>query len=441
LTATRLTRGEEDAGRWELLLTGPTTRARAAAEAVAAMLVGLTALWAVAAMIIVAVGSTSKVGFSVGGSLFLASSLVVGAGTFLALGAVAAQLAANRRRANGLAAAVLAAAYLLRMSADSTPGLEWLRWASPLGWPEELHPLLGPHPAAFLPSVGLIAVSAAVAVALAARRDLGASSLPARDTPPPRTRLLSGPTGLTVRLTLGVATAWVGGLAVLGLVLGLVAQSASGAINGSATVQKAVSRLGGHRGGAAAYLGIAFVIAAAAVAFAAAGQVASTRGEEADGFVDHLLVRPVSRARWLAGRMAVGGVALVAASVVAGLGGWVGAASQHTGVGFGELLQAGVNIATPALFVLGVGTLCYAWWPRVGPRVTYAAVTWSLLAELAASVVKSNRLLVDSSILSHIRPVPAAPADWTAAAGLVGLGVLGGAAAIVSFGRRDLANA
>jgi ABC-2 type transport system permease protein len=139
--------------------------------------------------------------------------------------------------------------------------------------------------------------------------------------------------------------------------------------------------------------------------------------------------------------MAVGGAIVVAASVLAGIGGWVGAASQHTGVGFGELLQAGVNIATPALFVLGVGTLCYAWWPRVGPRVTYAAVTWSLLAELAASVVKNNRLLVDSSILSHIRPVPAAPADWTAAAGLAGLGVVGGAAAIVSFGRRDLADA
>jgi hypothetical protein len=37
--------------------------------------------------------------------------------------------------------------------------------------------------------------------------------------------------------------------------------------------------------------------------------------------------------------------------------------------------------------------------------------------------------------------VPAAPADWTAAAGLVGLGVLGAAAAIVCFGRRDLASA
>ena len=33
LTSTRLLRGEEDAGRWELLLTGATTRRRAAAQA------------------------------------------------------------------------------------------------------------------------------------------------------------------------------------------------------------------------------------------------------------------------------------------------------------------------------------------------------------------------------------------------------------------------
>ena len=36
LTGTRLLRGEEDQGRWELLLAGPTTRRRATAQALAA---------------------------------------------------------------------------------------------------------------------------------------------------------------------------------------------------------------------------------------------------------------------------------------------------------------------------------------------------------------------------------------------------------------------
>ena len=46
---------------------------------------------------------------------------------FLAIGALTSQLATTRRQANGLAAAVLATAYAIRMVADSTAGLAWLR--------------------------------------------------------------------------------------------------------------------------------------------------------------------------------------------------------------------------------------------------------------------------------------------------------------------------
>src|SRR4030095_2524756 len=51
-----------------------------------------------------------------------------------------------RPPANLIGAAVLAGSYLIRMAADSDPGLAWLRWASPLGWIEELRPLTGSQP-------------------------------------------------------------------------------------------------------------------------------------------------------------------------------------------------------------------------------------------------------------------------------------------------------
>src|SRR2546430_30897 len=80
-------------------------------------------------------------------SLFLATALVTGAAVFLAVGALVSQLAATRRQANGIAAGVLGASFLLRMVADSGArglggvprhdSLAWLRWASPLGWAEE----------------------------------------------------------------------------------------------------------------------------------------------------------------------------------------------------------------------------------------------------------------------------------------------------------------
>ena len=93
LTGTRLLRGEEDAGRWELLLAGQTTRRAAAAQALAGLACGVAALWAVTAVITIVVGRSSKVGFSVSGALFLAVAVVASAAMFLAVGALASQLA------------------------------------------------------------------------------------------------------------------------------------------------------------------------------------------------------------------------------------------------------------------------------------------------------------------------------------------------------------
>jgi ABC-2 type transport system permease protein len=371
LLATRLLRGEEEAGRWELLLAGPTTRGRAATQAIVGLGAGLVALWVVTAMFAVADGSASNVNFSAGDALFLATALVAGGAVFLAVGAVASELAATRRQANGLAACVLGASFVVRMVADSGAGLTWLRWASPLGWAEELRPLTDPRPVILLPILALVAVLATMAIRVASGRDLGAGALARPETAPAHVHLLGGPTGLVLRLMRPVAVGWIAGLATLGVVLGLVAQSASTAISGSKTLLDALARLGGHRGGAASYLGVALLTAAALVAFAAAGQVAATRAEEADGRLDHLLARPVGRTRWLAGRAALAAGLIVAASLATGLGSWLGAASQRSGVGIGELLQAGLNIAPPALLVLGVGLLAYGLAPRRSGSTTW----------------------------------------------------------------------
>ena len=272
LLATRLLRGEEEAGRWELLLSGQTTRRRAAVQGIAGLGVGLAALWCLTATLTLAVGSKSDVEFSTGGSLFYVTCAVASAAMFIAIGVLLGQLCATRRQANGIGAAVFGAAFLIRMVADSSSGLAWLRWASPLGWVEELRPLIGSRPVALIPIVGLVVVAGAAAIVIAGRRDLGASVLASQDAAAARTRLLGGPVGLTVRLGRSVALGWIAGLAVLGLVMGLVAQSAAKAISGSKAIEHAIARLGGQHGGAESYLGLGFLTAAALVAFAAAGR-------------------------------------------------------------------------------------------------------------------------------------------------------------------------
>ena len=91
----------------------------------------------------------------VGGALWLALALCVAAPAFAAVGALASQLAASRREAAALAGAVFVAAFMLRVAADGSATLGWLRWLTPLGWIEELRPLTGDRVLALLPLVAL----------------------------------------------------------------------------------------------------------------------------------------------------------------------------------------------------------------------------------------------------------------------------------------------
>jgi ABC-2 type transport system permease protein len=400
---------------------------------------GLAALWAVTAVLSVAIGSSAKVHFGVTNSLYLATCLVASAAMFLGIGALLSEMTANRHQANGVGAGVIGVAFMIRMVADSTSGLAWLRWATPLGWTEELHPLTGSRPLALLPIVALVVLTSVAAVVIATRRDLGASVLASRDSPAPHTALLGRPSGLTVRLVRPVAIGWAAGLALGGFVIGLVSKAAASAISGSSTVQQAINRLGGHGGGIKAYLGIAFGIGAALIGFAAAGQVNATRAEESSQHLDLLLVRPVSRSRWLVGRIAVAVGLVVVAGLLCGVGAWLGLLTQGGGVGLGSFLVAGLNLAPPALVVLGVGILAYGVRPRVASLVAYAVVGWSFLVQLIATLATNNRLLLDSSVLTHLAPVPAAAANWTAMGGLVLVGGLAAGAGVIGFGRRDLA--
>jgi ABC-2 type transport system permease protein len=441
LLATRVLRGDEDAGRWELFLSGQTTRGRAAAQAAVGLGVGWLAAWIATFVLTAATGASATVGIGVGASTFFVTALLSATAVFMAVGMFASEIAATRRDANLIGAGVLAASYLIRMVADSDPSIGWLRWASPIGWIEEMQPLTGSRPFAFAIVLVVVAVLVGAAVRIASVRDLGASALASRDAPEPRTLLLGGQAGLTIRLTRPVIIAWLAALAVTGFVFGLVAQAAGTALRGAQGLEEAIRRLGGTSSGAASYLGFVFLVAAALVAIAVAGQIAAARNEEAAGHLDNLLVRPVARWRWLGVRLAVALALVVVASVLAGAAAWVGAASQHADVSLGQLVGAGLNVVPPALFVLGIGGLAFGLWPRGAIGVVYGLVVWSFLVEALSAAVNSNHWFRDTSPMLHIAPVPAADPNWAAAGWLVGLGAVAALLGMAAFARRDVVGA
>src|ERR1700735_941027 len=158
LTATRLMRGEEEAGRYDLLLAGQTTRLRAAGQALAWLGGGRLVLCALTALGAIDTGRSPSAGFSLGQCLYFAVTLVAAAAMFLAIGAPGSPLGSTRRRAAAMAGVAFGLAYALRMVADTNQALHWLIWLSPLGWVEQSRPLTSPDPVALLPVLVLLVV-------------------------------------------------------------------------------------------------------------------------------------------------------------------------------------------------------------------------------------------------------------------------------------------
>src|SRR5205823_12500659 len=136
----------------------------------------------------------------------------------------------------------------------------------------------------------------------------------------------------------------------------------------------------------------------AAVAEAAAGDVAGSRAGGAEGRTVAVRARPVARVPWLGGRRAVSVVGLGGLVLVAGVGGWAGSASQHGGVSLPRALGAAFNAVPAALVVLGVGTLAHGLAPRRAVAIAYGLVAWSFVIEMLGTTGTGGRLLLDLSV-------------------------------------------
>lgn len=437
LTSTRLLRGEEENGRWDLLLAGQTTRRRATAQALGGLAAGVFTLWAVASLVTVLTGLDSKVKIAAGPALYFSTAMVATAVMFLAVGALTSQLGATRRQAAAYAAAFLGVSYAVRMIADAGVGMHWLIWASPLGWVEELRPLTVPQPIALLPIIAFTMVVAAGAIHLSGTRDIGASIVPDRPATQPHLRLLSGPTGLAIRMMRPTVIGWWVAIVLSSFLYGFIARSAGATISRS-SVEGLLSKLGAPGTGADAILGVCFLVLAALVAFVAANQVTAARSEESGGRLDHLLVGPLSRASWLWGRIRVAVVVVLVDGLTAGVFAWLGAASQHSQVSFTTLLAAGLNIVPPAISILGVGVLALGVWPRAAAIVVYTLLGWSLFGVLIGGIGVTSHWVLDTSVFHDMASAPAVPPNWEASGAMVAVGSLAALLGGFAFRRRDL---
>lgn len=435
LAAAKLLRGAEEAGHVEPLRAGALTPRGLLAAAVAA-------LFTVYVIFAVAIGAShSTVGMDAATSWALGGAVALLAATFAAAGALASQLVAARRRAVGIVGAFLGVTLGVRLLAAASATPDWVWWATPFGWIGFLHEIDEARAAVFAAFAALLVVLVGSAFAFA-RRDLHAGFVNGAEAGVERARPLHSQTGLAWRITASSASAWALVLAVVALVFGLLARDFADAAAELPTTVEVAAQLGWVGiDTPEGIVAIAFIYIALLLAVFAAGQAAAIREEEATWRVEHLLVRPVGRVRWLLTRTAVSAAALVLLAAAAGVAAWLGTVLIGTPVAFADGLRAGANVVPVAVLFLGIGIAAMGLKPRMTAPLTYGLAVAAFLLDFVGGFLDLPEAVMDASPFRHLAAVPAVDIDVGPALVMLAVGLLGIIIGVLAFRRRDLQEA
>jgi ABC-2 type transport system permease protein len=431
--AVRHTRGDEEAGRSELVGAAPVGRLAPLASALVVVAVANAALAVLTALSLVGAGLPADGSIAFG---------VAWAGVGLAFGGVAAvvaQLAGTARQATSLSAVVLTVTYVARAIGDAAGprGATWLSWLSPIGWSQQFRPYAGNRWWVLLVTAAFAVAMVAVAARLAARRDLGAGLLTTGSGPSHAPRGLAGPGGLAWRLHRASLLGWAIGFVATGALVGsLAADVADFANNDSA--RQLFEKLGGQRGLTDAYLAVEFTAAAMVAAAFGIAIVVRMRAEEAELRAEPVLAAAVSRLRWAGAHlsMALGGPVVLLALAGAGAGG-AHALRTHDGGQVGRLVVAALAQAPAVWVVVGVAALLFGLAPRrlAGAWALYGAFV--LIAEIGP-LLSLGSWFEDLSPFAHAPQLPghAVAAPALVVLTIVGVGLVAGS--LAAFRRRDV---
>ena len=433
LAGTRVTRGEEEAGRTDLLLAGRVRLGSWVRRALAVVL-GAGAVVGTAVVLGMLLAGTSPTGAVLFGALVGGAAMTGGA-----LGVLAGQLLAERRAASGLAVAVLLAGLLARMVGDGVAALAWLQWLSPFGLMARVAPYAENRVAPLLALVVQVAIVAVAALVLAGSRDIGAGRWRGRDRSRQPSRLLRSLPGLAVHRTRRPTVTWSLGVGAYFLLIGLLATAMldflrDNPVFASLAASAGFARLASVQGYAASL----FALLAVPVGAYAAGRVAAVAGDESASRLTLLLSRPVGRVRWATWEAGVVAVGTVVVAAVAGVACWAGASWVGAGLGLGESLRGALSVVPVALLCLGAALLALGWLPSAVLAVGVLPAAGGFLLLIFADSFGWPSWIRDVSPFAHLAAVPAEPVDVTGAVGMVLLAVVLGVVGIAGYARRDL---
>lgn len=433
LTATRLTRGEEDSGRAELVLSRPLTARQALAAHLAVLAAAAAGVGASAALPFIVLGEP------ISGALLWALSLGALCAVAASLGALVAQVVEPRRRSVAVGLGLLAAAFIVRVIANSSDRRSWLLTIAPFGWAERVRAFSDNDWLWLLAPLATMLLFAGTALAVCNRRDAGTALLRTASARRSSFRLLSSAPGLGLRLTSGALLGWTVTLTVITFVFGLMTDALVDFINDDETYRKLLESMGMDVSvPAVGYLSYIAVFLALPIAAFVGWRIGASQQEEAAGRLDNLLVRGVVRWRWLAvttGYAFLATVVLVTAATAALL---ASTRLVNAPVSAWQVLEPMLGTLPLLALFTGVAVLVYGIAPQLTIAVPVVLAVLGYLLDTFGTALDWPTAVLALSPFHHLARLPGDPMTLTAVVVMSSIGAAAAAVGMVTFTRRDL---
>jgi ABC-2 type transport system permease protein len=434
LAATRITRGEEDGRRLDLLLAGRLRMADVVARCLAA-LVGSATLIGVAVAAGLLAARTEPTG-----AVIHAAGMTCIALTFATTALLAAQVMPSRSGATGLTVAALGISLLLRMIADGSHQLAWSAWLTPFGLTARAAPYADNRVVPLI-VLGAFPIALASAALLAARhRDLGDGIVAVRDSRPPRTRLLRSIGGFALRRTGRTTLWWATGIAACFLLLGATLAWILELFQANPRFAElaAAAGLGGHKmvNVIAASL---FSMLAVPTGLYSAVRLGAMVADEKAGRWTLLFAQPISRVRLVSTEIVatVGGV--VALHCAAAVAVWSGAKITGAPLQLNDSFAGALNSLPVALLATAAAAVGVGWLPSAAGAIGALPVVGGFLVNVVIQATKAPGWVVNLSPLAHLAAVPDTPPNWAATTVFLLIGAILTGLGMYGYVQRDLA--
>jgi ABC-2 type transport system permease protein len=432
LAATRITRGEEDSRRWDLLLAGRLRMADVVVRCLAALAGSATLIGVAVAAGLLATRTEPT------GAVLHAAGIMCVALTFAMAALLAAQVMPRRSGATGLTFAALGVALMLRMIADGSHQFAWLAWATPFGLTARTAPYAGNRVVPLIVLGAFPMVLAGATLVAARHRDLGDGIVAVPNSRPPRTRLLRSISGFALRRAGLTTLGWATGIAAYFLLAGALLAS----ILELFRTNQRFAELAAAAGVAVSvnvFAATLFSLLAVPTGLYAAMRLGAMVADEKAGRSILLFAQPISRARLVSTEImaTVGGVVALHCSAAVAL--WSGAKITGAPMQLSDSLAGALNSLPVALLAVGAATVGVGWLPSVAAAIGALPVVGGFVVNVMMQTTKAPRWVVNLSPWTHLAAVPDVRPNLAATAIFLLIGAILTAFGVYGYVQRDLA--